>query len=79
MNVFFSFSLYRTCFLASKLAHQLQTRLKEDTNDLEKDTKLSNDWKEKYLEKLKKATMTDNDILCIEIAGLCHDIGMDIS
>ncbi|XP_071151529.1 deoxynucleoside triphosphate triphosphohydrolase SAMHD1-like [Mytilus edulis] len=64
-----------TCFLASKLAHQLRARLEEDKMDLKKDKKLSNDMKEKYLKKFEEATMTDNDILCIEIAGLCHDIG----
>ncbi|XP_052060504.1 deoxynucleoside triphosphate triphosphohydrolase SAMHD1-like isoform X2 [Mytilus californianus] len=61
-----------TCFLASKLAHQLQQRLDQDIENLKK----SNDTaKETYAMKLENAKMTKNDLLCIEIAGLCHDIG----
>ncbi|CAC5410614.1 SAMHD1 [Mytilus coruscus] len=61
-----------TCFLASKLAHQLKQRLDQDIENLKK----SNDTaKEKYAMKLEKAKMTEEDLLCIEIAGLCHDIG----
>ncbi|CAC5387361.1 SAMHD1 [Mytilus coruscus] len=61
-----------TYYLASKLAHQLQKRLDQDIkNSMEsKDTA-----KTTYAMKLKKAKMTEDDILCIEIAGLCHDIG----
>ncbi|XP_052060453.1 deoxynucleoside triphosphate triphosphohydrolase SAMHD1-like isoform X2 [Mytilus californianus] len=61
-----------TCFLASKLARQLQKRLDEDIEKLEKD---EDDEKKMYATKLKKAEMTEDDKLCIEIAGLCHDIG----
>ena len=33
--------------------------------------------KDPYLaEQLKDYVMTKNDLLCIEIAGLCHDLGM---
>ncbi|CAC5366932.1 SAMHD1 [Mytilus coruscus] len=58
-----------TCFLASKLARQLQKRLEKDIKKLEKD---GNDEKKT---KLEKAEMSKNDKLCIEIAALCHDIG----
>ncbi|CAC5388670.1 SAMHD1 [Mytilus coruscus] len=66
-----------TCFLASKLARQLQAQLKEDEMNLnlKKDEELLNDMEKLYLEKLGDATMKDEDILCIGIAGLCHDIG----
>ena len=49
--------------LAGKLAQHLQKRMENDMKnpDLE--------------EKLKDYVMTKNDLLCIEIAGLCHDIG----
>ncbi|XP_063442167.1 deoxynucleoside triphosphate triphosphohydrolase SAMHD1-like [Mytilus trossulus] len=59
-----------TCFLASKLAHNLKQRLDQDIEKLGKD-----DEKKMYVEKLEKAKMTPEDLLCIEIAGLCHDIG----
>ena len=37
---------------------------------------MENDMKDPDLaEKLKDSVMTKNDLLCIEIAGLCHDIG----
>ncbi|OPL32876.1 deoxynucleoside samhd1-like triphosphate triphosphohydrolase, partial [Mytilus galloprovincialis] len=96
----------RTCFLAGRLACQLQKRLDQDieklgeNDDIEKlredddieklgedddKEKLEEDddikklgednEKKMYVEKLKKAKMTDDDKLCIEIAGLCHDIG----
>jgi hypothetical protein len=36
---------------------------------------MENDMKDPDLaEKLKDSVMTKNDLLCIEIAGLCHDI-----
>ncbi|XP_071176559.1 deoxynucleoside triphosphate triphosphohydrolase SAMHD1-like [Mytilus edulis] len=59
-----------TCFLASKLAHQLKERLDQDIERLEK-----HDETKTYAKKLEKAKMIPNDLLCIEIAGLCHDIG----
>jgi len=38
---------------------------------------MENDMKDPDLaEKLKDSVMTKNDLLCIEIAGLCHDLGM---
>jgi hypothetical protein len=38
---------------------------------------MENDLKNPDLaEKLKDYVMTKNDLLCIEIAGLCHDLGM---
>ncbi|OPL21301.1 hypothetical protein AM593_04364, partial [Mytilus galloprovincialis] len=50
----------------------LRTLLEEDDKmKLREDINM----KEKYLNKLKDATMKDKDIRCIEIAGLCHDIG----
>ncbi|XP_076110375.1 deoxynucleoside triphosphate triphosphohydrolase SAMHD1-like isoform X1 [Mytilus galloprovincialis] len=95
-----------TCFLAGRLACQLQKRLDQiieklgENDDIEKlgedddieklredddieklgedddIEKLGEDNEKKmYVEKLKKAEMTDDDKLCIEIAGLCHDIG----
>ncbi|CAC5377403.1 SAMHD1 [Mytilus coruscus] len=60
-----------TCFLASELAHQLQQRLDQDMENIKK----SNDTANEYAMKLEKAKMTEEDLLCIEIAGLCHDIG----
>ncbi|CAC5410617.1 SAMHD1 [Mytilus coruscus] len=61
-----------TCFLASKLAHQLKQRLDQDIENLKK----SNDTvKKKHAIELEKVKMTEEDLLCIEIAGLCHDIG----
>ncbi|CAG2257123.1 SAMHD1 [Mytilus edulis] len=62
-----------TCFLASKLAHQLKQRLDQD---IERLGKHKDNEKKIYAKKLKKAKMTEEDLLCIEIAGLCHDIGM---
>ncbi|XP_076110419.1 deoxynucleoside triphosphate triphosphohydrolase SAMHD1-like [Mytilus galloprovincialis] len=59
-----------TCFLASKLAHQLKEPLDQDIERLEKHEETKT-----YAKKLEKAKMTPNDLLCIEIAGLCHDIG----
>ncbi|XP_063442166.1 deoxynucleoside triphosphate triphosphohydrolase SAMHD1-like [Mytilus trossulus] len=61
-----------TCFLAGKLACQLQKQLHLDIEKLGED---DDDEKKMYVDKLKEAIMTDDDKLCIEIAGLCHDIG----
>ena len=49
--------------LAGKLAQHLQKRMENDMKDPD------------LAEKLKDSVMTKNDLLCIEIAGLCHDIG----
>ncbi|VDI15160.1 Hypothetical predicted protein [Mytilus galloprovincialis] len=59
-----------TCFLAGQMACQLQKRLDRDIEMLGKDKNTK-----KYAIKLKEAKMTEDDKLCIEIAGLCHDIG----
>ena len=57
-------SFYRVCHLAGKLAQHLQKRIE-------------NDRKDPVLKvKLKDCVMDNNDLLCIEIAGLCHDLGM---
>ncbi|CAG2192695.1 SAMHD1 [Mytilus edulis] len=57
-----------TCYLASKLANQLQSKLDEDINKLKKENK--------DYSRLQKAVMTAKDKLCIEIAALCHDLGV---
>ncbi|CAC5387363.1 SAMHD1 [Mytilus coruscus] len=56
-----------TCYLASKLANQLQLKFKEDIDKMNKD--------DPEYSRLKEAEMTDKDKLCIEIAALCHDLG----
>lgn len=56
-----------TCYLASKLANQLQSKLDEDINKM-KESK-------KDYSRLEKAVMTEKEKLCIEIAALCHDLG----
>ena len=66
--------IFRTCFLAGQMACQLQKRLDRDIEMLGKDKNTK-----KYAIKLKEAKMTEDDKLCIEIAGLCHDIGMQNS
>ena len=49
--------------LAGKLAQHLQKRMENDMKDPD------------LAEQLKDYVMTKNDLLCIEIAGLCHDLG----
>ncbi|CAC5391339.1 SAMHD1 [Mytilus coruscus] len=57
----------RTCYLASKLADQLQLKLQEDINKMKENNQ--------DYSRLQKAVMTDKDKLCIEIAALYHDLG----
>ena len=49
--------------LAGTLAQHLQKRMENDMKDPD------------LAEQLKDYVMTKNDLLCIEIAGLCHDLG----
>lgn len=58
----------RTCHLASKLADHLQLKIQEDINKMKE--------KEQDYSRLQKAIMTPKDKLCIEIAALCHDLGV---
>ena len=53
-------SIVRVCYLAGEFARMLIKKLREE---------------EKVEERCKHEEKDKIDILCIEIAGLCHDLG----
>ena len=57
---------YRVCYLAGEFARHLQIQLLRDSES--KVVKDEPDWK-------SLCVFEDNEVLCVQIAGLCHDLG----
>lgn len=57
-----SIPYYRVCYLAGEFARSLKQKMEEDVKNIPDE--------EKHL-----WVFTEEEILCTQIAGLCHDLG----
>ena len=62
------FNYFSVCFLAGQFVRELKKRLDQELDERLKD----NEFDENINEKCR---ITSKDILCVELAGLCHDLG----
>ena len=63
---------HRTSYLAGKLCQELQKKI-DDTIKWKKKINESKDIKDEIKE--LDLMITEKEVLCVEIAGLCHDLG----
>ena len=59
------------CYVAGQFARSLKTQL-----DIDRDEKLDDEPEENLIKKMYK--FKREEVICAEIAGLCHDLGTDI-
>ena len=63
---------HRTSYLAGKLCRELQKKI-DETIEWKKKINESKDIKDEIKE--LDLMITEKEVLCVEIAGLCHDLG----
>ena len=56
---------YRVCHLAGVFARHLQEQLQKDSTVVQADP----NWKDIWV-------FDDKEVLCVQLAGLCHDLGI---
>ena len=63
----------RTSYLAGSLGRALQKKINERIEELKKNLQINE--RAQKLQELKKLKISENEILCLELGGLCHDLG----
>ena len=56
--------LSRVCYLAGEFAKSLKEKIEEDSKTVKSD------------QEKKLWTFTDEELICVQVAGLCHDLGV---